>query len=202
MPNCDWYGTRADHRPLLEWLFADDGCDVMESYSKFERPIERYRSADEVLAEFDKTFRGGKAVHSVHLALWPRNCGPCVPVSRFALDPACCGGATWRDCCDGTCVQFYLQDVSAGRLDNSHTNTPSTQRMGAKDGKVAGPNGDVWDIGAINRFSARLNRQIMSRAVARIGVRSVMAGAALAWSQSVQLGHYKPDEHAGLFQGV
>ena len=202
MPNCDWYATRADHRPLLDWLFADDGCDVMESYSKFERPIERYRSADEVLAEFDKTYQGGKAVQSVQLALWPRNCGPRVPVSRFALDPAYCDGATWRENCDAICVQFYLQEVSGARLDNSHTNTPSAQRMGAEDGKVAGLNGDLWDIGAINRFSARLNRHIKSRAVARIGSRCVMAGAAAAWSKSVQLGPYKPDEHAGLFKSV
>lgn len=200
MPNCDWYGIKADHRMLLDWLFADNGCAVLEHYSKFERPIHRFRSTDEVLTEFDGAHPGGKRVSSIYLSLWPHECGPRVPTVRFKLDPAVCDGATWRESCDGICVQFYLADTLDGRLENSHTNTASPQRMGAVNGTYVGQKGEAWDIGAINRFSARINRKIKSWAVARIDGRIVMHGAAQAWSQSVELSPYKPDEHAAWFQ--
>ncbi len=78
-------------------------------------------------------------------------------------------------------VQFYLAQISNRRLDYSQTNTTSAVRMGAKDGVFIDTTGTTWDIGATNRYSAWLNRQIKKLAVARFEKAYVLPDANRHW---------------------
>lgn len=64
MPNCDWYGTPADNRPILDFVFNEGTCDVYELNSKLEKPLKKFTSSEDVLAEFKNTYVNGKRMHS------------------------------------------------------------------------------------------------------------------------------------------
>jgi len=199
MPNCDFYATQEDHEGLLSWLFAEDRCDVYELASDFEQPLKWFRSASEVLAQFDRSYPNGRKWRSVHLQLYVRGAGPVFVPRRVALDPQACGGATFRYDADGWgLVQLYLGSASAGdeRLEDSHTNHNSLKRAQSWSDTVE-EMGDVgaWDFAKITSFSSRLNREIRKRGVAKVGSRVVLPGALKLWDNGVAMGPYKPGEY-------
>ena len=198
MPNCDFYATKEDHEGLLSWLFAEETCDVYEHASDFEQTLKCFRSAAEVLAQFERSYPNGRRWHAVHLQLYVRGAGPIFVPRRVALDPRACGGATFRYNADGWgLVQFYLGSASAGdvRLEDSHTNHNSLKRAQAWSGTVEGLDAvEAWDFERITSFSSRLNREIRKRGVAKIGSRAVLPGALKLWEIGVAMGPYKPDE--------
>jgi hypothetical protein len=114
------------------------------------------------------------------------------------LDPAACGGATFRYNADGWgLVQLYLGTLPEGdtRLEDSHTNHNTLKRAQTWSGTVP-ELGDVdaWAFSKITSFSSRLNREIRKRGVAKAGSRVVLPGALKLWDIGVALGPYKPGE--------
>ena len=203
MPNCDFYATREDHEGLLAWLFAEGTCEVHELASDFGQPLRQFRSPAEVLAQFDRTYAGGRRWRAVHLQLYVLGAGPPFVPRRVALDPEACDGATFRYGADGWgLVQLYLGTAAEGdaRLEDSHTNHNTLKRAQAWSGTLPdqGPT-EAWDFRRITAFSSRLNRQIRARGVARLGSRSVLPGALRLWEAGVALGSYRPGEHALQF---
>jgi hypothetical protein len=199
MPSCDFYATKEDHEGLLTWLFAEERCDVYELASDFEQPLKCFRSASEVLAQFNRSYPNGRKWRSVHLQLYVRGAGPVFIPRRVALDPQACGGATFRYNADGWgLVQLYLGSAAAGdeRLEDSHTNHNSLKRAQSWSDTVE-EMGDVgvWDFAKITSFSSRLNREIRKRGVAKVGSRAVLPGALKLWDIGVAMGPYKPGEY-------
>ena len=199
MPNCDFYATKEDHEGLLTWLFAEESCDVYELASDFEQPLKCFRSAAEVLAQFERSYANGNKWRSVHLQLYVRGAGPAFEPRRVELDPVACGGATFRYNADGWgLVQLYLGSASAGdaRLEDSHTNHNSLKRaqLWADTADGLGAIED-WDFAKITSFSSRFNREIRKRGVAKVGSRAVFPGALKLWDIGAAMGPYKPGEY-------
>lgn len=53
----------------------------------------------------------------------------------------------------------------------------------------------AWHFERIESFSRRLNRQIRSHAVAKLGSRVVLPGALACWDRGISLGPYQPGQH-------
>ncbi|HEX7868065.1 MAG TPA: hypothetical protein VF555_24105 [Variovorax sp.] len=199
MPNCDFYATAEDHEGLLEWLFAQQTCEVYELASDFGQPLKRFQSAAEVLAQFERRYPNGCPWHSVHLQLNVLGAGPAFVPRRVALNPGSCDGATFRYNADGWgLVQLYLSTASGAgpSLEDSHTNHNSLKRAQTWSHTVTdqGPV-EAWDFGRITSFSSRLNREIRKRGVARMGSRVVLPGALRLWDAGVAMGPYKPGQY-------
>jgi hypothetical protein len=200
MPNCDFYATPQDQEGLLTWLFAEESCEVYELYSDFEQPLKRFRSAAEVLAQFDRRHPNGRPWRSVHLNLYVQGAGPVFEPRRLRLDPASCGGATFRYSASGWgMVQLYLQAplMEEARLDDSHTDHNTLQRAQTwsvtlpEDGPV-----EAWDFRRITSFSSRFNREIRKRGVAKLQGRVLHPRALALWESGVAMGPFKPGLHA------
>ncbi len=196
MPNCDFYATPEDHEPLLSWLFADATCHVYELASEFEKPLKRFKSAVDVMNQFERRYPNGET-WQVHLNLYVLGAGPAFEPRRVALDPSACGGATFRYAAEGWgLIQLYLSAPKADRLENSHTNHNSKTRAELWE-PIRGvePGSTAWDFARITAFSSRLNRQIRKRGVAKLGSRTVLAGALKLWESGVSLAPYVPGQH-------
>ena len=186
MPNCDFFATPDDHKGILEWLFAEGTCHVHELASAFGERLTRFESVDEVMARFHRT-------RAVYLQLEVLGAGPKFRARRIKLDPKRCGGATFRYEAEGWgLVQLYLENARRGRLDLSHTNHNSATRAGVWSPTVPELGSPAaWDFKRINAFSARLNREIRKRAVAKVWTRVVLPGALEQWKRGVQLGPFE-----------
>ncbi len=199
MPNCDFYATREDHAGLLDWLFAEGGCEVHQLASDFERPLQRFRSSAEVLAQFERRYPNGRPWRQLHLQLYLPGAGPPFVPRRVTLNPAACDGATYRYSAEGWgLVQLYLATASGDdtRLENSHTNHNSLKRAQTWADTVTDQGGvEAWDFAKITAFSSRLNRQIRARGVAKIGSRAVLPGALALWEAGIAMDSWKPGEH-------
>ncbi len=187
MPNCDFYGTIDDHAAILEWLFDEGTCEVYELYSAYDALLKRFASGSEVLAEFDQVHENGVKWDAVHLQLRVLGASPPLAPRRITLDQRRCRGATFRYVADGCgLVQLYLKTPSKHGLDNSHTNHGSVARVQAFSFlQEEPPDLNAWDFKKINSFSARLNRQIKKRGVAKRGSRPVLPGALALWQSGV-----------------
>ena len=191
MPNCHWFGTRNDHAFLLERIFAQQNVDVYELYSRPNHRIRKFTTIDEILDEFNIPYEGGEGRTTLNLMLWVQGAGPEIGIERFALDPAYCNGATWREHVGPMgCVNFYLKRPANQMLDYSETNTLSTARMGAVDGIFTGYNGEIWDMRLTISYSRWLNRQIRKFSVAKLGAISVLPEAAHLWKEGYTFYHW------------
>lgn len=202
MPNCDFYAAASDHRELLTWLFNERTCHVYEFGSDYEKPLQRFESADSVMEEFGRPHLRAEKQVTVLLQLYVLGAGPPFSPRRVSLNPDLCDGARFRFAAEGWgLVQLYLTSLNKNQLGNSHTN-----HFSSKKAEVWAPvrpeveNPAVWDFKRINSFSSRLNREIRKRAVAKIGSRSVLAGAASLWESGIPLSPYKPGQHDRLYQ--
>ena len=101
MPNCDFYATPDDHEHLLHWLFEEGACKVFELSSDFEQPLREFSTTNEVLTQFDRTYRTGEKWHTVHLQLYVIGASPPFVPRRVQLNPENCNGATFRYSADG-----------------------------------------------------------------------------------------------------
>ena len=204
MPNCDFYATAADHKPLLEWLLAENTCSIYELSSIGENPLRRFVAADEIMDNFNRTYTNGVPWHSVHLQIHVNNSGPVPAPRRIDINPeaqASCG-FRHRYAMEGWgLVQLYLSVPRHNKrfLDNSHTNHNSLKRAGtwaAISPDLGSP--DEWDFKKIASFSSRLNREIRKRAVARLGSRPVFSGAFAEWKNGCNLGPWNIAADAAL----
>lgn len=189
MPNCDFYGTPHDHEQLLNWLFNEGTCRVYELSSEFEQPLKEFKTAKEVLAQFDRTYSTGEKWHTVHLQLYVIGASPPFIPVRVNLNPEKCGGATFRYAAEGWgLVQLYLSAVTVHGLKNSHSNHNSQKRAITwaptfKDMQSV----EAWDFKKITSFSSRLNRQIKKLSVAKRGNNVVLPDALKFWQEGTTL---------------
>ena len=169
MPNCHWYCTQNDHPALLSRIIAQGSVDVMELYSANNQAIRTFGTVGQALAapEFGR----------IHLNLWHRTASPRYEITRSQRNVG-----TWFERSGALgFVQFYLEFLKDRQIDHSHTNTVSPARMGAVDGIFRDTTGADWDVGAVNHYSAWLNRQIKKMAVALFMNAYVLPGADQHW---------------------
>lgn len=189
MPNCDFYAALEDHEQLLDWLFREGSCEILESYSELEKPLTQFGSTGEVLKVFERRYATGRQVDSVGLALYVIGSGPRPIIRRIALNPSSCDGATFRFVAEGWgLIGLSLQSVSEIGLRCSNTNHNSRLRAEkwAQVSDLLG-NPDVWDFAKVTSCSARINREIRKRAVDKIGGRVVLPGARSLRNSGVRL---------------
>lgn len=192
MPNCDFYADLNDQEELLNWLFAEQSCEVYELASSFEQPLQRFATASEVLSQFDRTYVTGRKWDTVHLQLYVIGSGPKFSPKKVALDPAHCNGATYRYGAEGWgLVQLYLGGPSPSGLQPSHTNHNTQTRAEAWQSTLPdmGPV-EAWDFKRITAFSSRLNREIRKRSIAKLGSHPVLPGASVRWREGCALSPY------------
>src|SRR5689334_20390576 len=121
MPNCDFYATPVDHAGILSWLFAEGECHCYELGSDCGMPLKQFKSAEEVLQQFERSHPSGTKWKVVHLQLDVIGAGPPFKPRRVTLDPKACDGATFRYDADGWgLIQLYLSSATPGGLDASH----------------------------------------------------------------------------------
>jgi len=189
MPNCDFYATPVDHESLLSWLFEEGACHVYELSSEFERPLQRFTSSAEVIAQFDRQFATGEKWGCVYLLLYVLGAGPPFIPRRVSLNPEACNGATYRFAAEGWgLVQLYLESPTQHGLKNSHSNH-FTQKGAAPWESLNSdqPGTDSWDFKRITSFSSRLNREIRKRSVAKLGSCPVLPDALRLWQAGAQM---------------
>jgi len=189
MPNCDFYGTREDHELLLNWLFAEGSCRVFELASEFEEPLKEFKTAKEILSQFERTYNTGEKWHTVHLQLYVIGASPRFVPRRVQLNPEKCEGATFRYAAEGWgLVQLYLGAVTAHGLKNSHSNHNSQKRAVALASTFNDTQDvDSWDFKKISSFSSRLNRQIKKFSVAKRGSNAILPSALKVWLEGTAL---------------
>jgi hypothetical protein len=94
--NLNFFAAETDQRALLDFLFASTDVRVFESYSEFDADLREFRSTDDLASAFPI----GLDPHGNGAAVTLFLCSPSVvrkpTIRRFALDPAKCGGATFR----------------------------------------------------------------------------------------------------------
>lgn len=181
MPNCDFYALKEDLRPVLDFVFEASGCRVFEHYSPFDSPLAEFHTIAEIEARYPLGICMGTAP-SVLLQLLPASAGRLV-MERIALDPAKCGGATFRYVASGWgMIQLQLGGMSSQRIVMSHTNHNSKRRARAWEPTCADALGPVsdWDWTLVERTSRRINAQIRKLASEKIGSRPILPAAATA----------------------
>lgn len=198
MPNCDFYATTNDHEELLHWLFEEATCRLFELSSDFEQPLKEFHSVDEVLAQFERTYKNGERWSNVHLQLYVLGASPPFVPKRISLDPEACDGATFRYAAEGWgLVQLYLGSQTTRGLNDSHTNHNTQKRAEAWAPAIAEMQAvSLWDFKRITAFSSRLNRQVRKLSVAKIGSRPVLPGALKLWHEGVALLPFHRDNPA------
>ena len=179
----------------MHWLFAEGTCRVFELSSDFERPLKEFRSAEEVMSQFDRTYSTGDTWHTVHLQLYVLGASPPFVPRRVQLNPKACEGATFRYAAEGSgLVQLYLGAAKGGGLNNSHTNHNSQKRAEARASTApAMQEVRLWDFTKITTFSSRLNRQIRKLSAAKIDSRPVLPAALKLWQGGASLLPYSHD---------
>lgn len=200
MPNCDYYGTLEDHEELLGWLFSESACHVYELASGFEKELNRFSSASEVLAQFDRRYTNGERWKSVELQLYVIGASPPFSPRRVSLDPERCGGSTYRYAAEGWgLVQLYLQRPTSAGLDCSHTNHFTQKRAEALATMEERAKLAAWNFKAITAFSSRFNRKIKSLSVGKLESRPVLPGALSVFQSGIPLLPYKGTTHSVVF---
>lgn len=194
MPNCDFYATQQDQLQLLDWLFAEKTCEVVELASAFDTPLETFHSASAVLAAFDRVSANGLPVYALQLQLYVTGASPPFRARRIDLDQDRCNGATFRYAADGWgLVQLHLARPAAHGLKNCHTNhftQVAAEKLAPARPDMGTP--EVWDFKKITAFSSRLNRKINDLSKASIGSRPVLPGAFDLWHSGIPLQPYDP----------
>jgi len=185
VPNCDFYGVAADHKHVLEWLFSEATCDVYELASDYEAPLRQFKSPEEVLLQFKKTYTTGRSRDAAYLQLYVHGAGPSFLPRRVTLNPKACDGAIYKFNAEGWgLVQLYLSAPTATKLEASHTNHHS-MKSAARIATASDLN--EWDFKVIQAFSSKLNRQIKKLSVGNLGSRPVLDGARIQWNQGISL---------------
>jgi hypothetical protein len=187
MPNCDFYAAGTDHRSVLDFLLTHGECDIYELASRFEKPLQQFRSLSDFEAHFAiADWRIGSSV-TMHLQLYAHRSGGHFIARRVSLNPESCNGATFRYSAEGWgLIQLYLEAPRHGRLSSSHTNHNSAKRAEVWSDTIEnlGSPSD-WDWNRVSSFSGRLNRFIRSLAVAKDRSRPILPHAAALQSEGV-----------------
>ncbi|MCC7597625.1 hypothetical protein IGS61_09015 [Janthinobacterium sp. FW305-129] len=142
---------------MAEAIFAKPGASVAQAYSEPEQETLHFRSPAELCAYAARLEADGAsdvllAVHYADMA------GQFAP-TRIALDPAQCGGLTYRYVCEGWgVIRVYLR-LSSGKGLASNVGANSQKRAEKwQPHYPAFGSPDAWDWDAVGRHERRLIR--------------------------------------------
>ncbi len=139
-------------------IFDESPSTVIEVYSDFGQGARMFSSAQE-LSIYAATRRNSRE-RNVHVAVHYPDMAGCVVSTRVALDPARCGGHTYRHRVDGWgLIQVYLQLGST--LPESFVSANSEKRANAWAATY--PELDLpsaWNWPAVARHLRRLRRAL------------------------------------------
>lgn len=189
MPNIDFFATGADFIPILNYVFAESRCRVFESYSPPGQDIAEFSSIDSIESRYAIGVCAGTAPSVLLELVPPESMGLC-HIRRINLDPARCGGQTFRYVISGWgLIQLYLGGVGPHGLVNSHSNHFTAARARYWEPVDGGKRGAVesWDWRKTTRVSSALNRFIRKLALYKLGSRPVLPNAAAAFETGVGL---------------
>jgi hypothetical protein len=175
--NLDFFAAETDQRALLDFLFASTDVRVFETYSKFDADLREFRSTDDLASAFPI----GSDPHGNGSAALLFLSSPSVlrkpTIRRFALNPAKCGGATFRHTMEGDgLMQLYLGGVCGRVITKSnfgHASSLWAERLGR--------GGIDWE--AFKSISNRIQYHIRKRLAvgsaryAKLSGRPVLPGA-------------------------
>ena len=181
MPNCDFYAVSGDFEPILQFIFDDLHCRVLEAYSSFDKNLREFSSLEE-LAKGTNVGDCSNGALSCFLVLWPVEASNQVRIRRIKLDPSS-GLGSHRHVAEGWgLISLQLGGVGKMGLHPSRTNH-NTQKRATKWADTQHSMGDpmAWNWNVVTRTSNKLNRRIRSLSVAKVGSRSVLQAAKKAF---------------------
>lgn len=152
---------------MAEAIFAKPGAAVAEVYSEVEQETLHFHSPAELCAYAARLEAEGAS--EVLLAVHYPDMGGHFAPSRIALDPAKCGGLTYRYVCEGWgVIRVYLRLSSGQGLDsnvsvNSQKRAEKWQRHYPAFGSP-----DAWHWDAVGRHERRLIR-VLKKVAAQEG---------------------------------
>jgi hypothetical protein len=155
--NLNFFAAETDQRALLDFLFASTDVRVFESYSEFDADLREFRSTDDLASAFPIGLDPHGNGAAVLLFLWSPSVLREPTIERFALDPAKCGGATFRYSIEGDgLMRLYLGGVCGRAITTSNfgrTSSRWAERRGCK--------GIDWE--AFKKISNRITYHIRKR---------------------------------------
>lgn len=183
MPNCDFYAAGDDFHLLVDFVLRETSCRVFELSSRPNKRVREFRSADALVA-----LQRRGVLWPPLLVLWPVSANASVRFRRVNVAAQGRRGAWWREEPEGWgLIQLYLVGPRGRSLSPSHTNHDTAARAGrwrSTYPELEAPSS--WDFGAVTRESSRLNRFIRAQAVAKLGSRPVLPGAAALFEAGVE----------------
>lgn len=188
MPNCDFYAAPGDFEPILQFVFEDLQCRVLEAYSGFDRNLREFSCLDELVEGSESKLgdcSNGKL--SCFLMLWPVEASDQVRIRRMELNPAA-GLGTHRYTVEGWgLISLQLGGLGKTGLHPSHTNHNSENRARkwADTYKALMGTPSAWNWDVVTRTSAKLNYRIRSLAVSKTRNRPVLPAAKNALNAGV-----------------
>ena len=134
--NLNFFAAETDQRALLDYLFASTDVRVFESYSEFDADLREFRSTDDLASAFPIGLDPHGNGAAVLLFLWSPSVLREPTIERFALDPAKCGGATFRYTIEGAeLMRLFLGGVCGQTITPSNFGRTSSlwaERQGRK----------------------------------------------------------------------
>jgi hypothetical protein len=157
LSNCDFYAAAGDFEPILQSVFADLRCRVLEAYSGYDKDLREFTCMDELV----KGTNLDKGRLSCFLVLWPVEASDQVRIRRIKLDPSS-GLGTHRHVAEGWgLISLQLGGRDEQGVHHSHTNH-NTEKRATKWADTQHYMGDpmAWNWNVVTRTSDKLNRRI------------------------------------------
>jgi hypothetical protein len=179
MPYCGFYAAPGDFEPILQFVFDELDCRVLEAYSRFDKELREFSGLDELV----RNCKLGDCSHSglsCYLVLWPVPASDNVRIRRIELTSAASELGTHRYVAEGWgLISLQLGGLSKKGLHPSSTNHNSEKRARKWAGTLQESLGNpsTWDWNVVTRTSAKLNRRIRSLGSAKLGSRPVLPAA-------------------------
>ncbi|WP_114790420.1 hypothetical protein U0035_14170 [Niabella yanshanensis] len=113
----DFYGTAADKKLILDFIFDETNYQVFDHYSEPGQELKQYFSTNEIIEKFD--LENGRQ-YAVCLSLWNSLDGSKNIIRKVDLNPEKCEGQTFRFSSNGWGVQqLYFGGIQNGYLNQS-----------------------------------------------------------------------------------
>ena len=182
MPNCDFYATGDDVRPIVEFILHETSCRIFELSSAPGRKLKEFTSFAELVA-----VRKPRQSWPPLLTLWPMSANEDLRIRRSTVTMKG-RRRSWREELEGWgLIQLYFGAVQGRSLSPSHTNHNTAARAArwrSTYPELGKPS--AWDFAAVTRESSRINRFIRSLSVDTLGRRLVLPGAAALFRVGVE----------------
>ena len=176
MANFDFYAVEQDIAKILEFIYAETDCRVLESYSENDRDLREFKSVSEVLDAYNS-----KSVGTFLLQLWSPSVSSEVVIRKISLDPRKCNGATHRFSIEGWgLMQLYFGRIQNEEIHPSHFGHNSEKRARNWESTFLDELGsaDGWDWEFLKKISGKIQHQIRKKlAASKINSRPILEAA-------------------------